>query len=155
MKIIRFIYFIFLFLIIAELLPKEIKEPIPHLWGMIEGTTGVDHTGFAFTPYGGQGNCRIINARIALSAPGSKIVFGMVTPLNGRSYPHLWVTDKFNKVIDAACVMTEPNCQNRRSFAVIDPTSLYLETKNPSNDAEMHQITWGLEYLSGLKAVSR
>jgi hypothetical protein len=153
MKHLQYIYTLVLFFIAAELLPKEIKEPIPRIWGAIEGTTGLDHTGFAFTPYGGQGNCRIVNARIALKTPGSKIVFGMIKPLNGRSYPHLWVTDK-DLILDASCQATSPNCQDRKPFAIIDPITLKLEMENPTNDQEKHQIAWGLEYLSGLKTVS-
>ncbi len=154
MKTLRIIYTCLMFVIVAELLPKQIKEPIPKIWGTIEGTTGLDHTGFAFTPFGGQGNCRIVNARLALKTPGSKIVFGIVTPKNGRKYPHLWVT-KDNQVLDLSCKMTDPNCQNRKMFAVIDPVTLALDAKNPTNPAEEYQVSWGLEYLSGLKKASQ
>lgn len=154
MKALKFLYTIFLFTIIAHLLPKEIKEPIPEIWGKIEGTTGYDHTGFAFTPWGGMGNCRVVNSKLALETPGSKIVFGMLTPLNGRSYPHLWAVDQNNNILDLSCQATSPNCKDRKMFAVIDPNTLNLDTKNPTNAAEAHQISWGIKYLSGLKAVS-
>lgn len=139
--------------IVAHLAPKELKEPMPRVWGMIEGVTGIDHTGFAFTPYGGNGNCRIINAKHALKTPGSKIIFGMITPPNGRSYPHLWVTENGN-IYDASCRMTEPACQERKMFAVIDPSTLATEIEKPQNEAESYQLRWGLEYLSGLKKVT-
>jgi hypothetical protein len=153
MLYLKIFYYFIIFIIVANLFPKEIKEPIPKLWGAIEGSTGIDHTGFAFTPLNGNGNCRIVNTRLALASPGSKIVFGMVKPLNGRAYPHLWVTNKAN-ILDLSCPITNRNCQNRTPFAIINPVTLALEMSKPQNEQEIHQVIWGLKYLSGFKSVS-
>lgn len=140
-------------LVVAQLAPKEVKEPFPRQWGKLEALTGIDHTGFAFTSINGQGNCRIVNTRLALRTPGSKIVFGIVKPLSGKSFPHLWAVDKDNKILDESCNVTNLNCLDRKVFAVIDPITLTLEKANPQSQEESYQVNWGMLYLSGFKEV--
>lgn len=144
------IIYIILFFCAGYCVPRFLKEPFPHFWGIIESKVGGDITGFWFTPWFGQGNCRIINSKAALEIDGSKIVFGMVTRQDGESYPHLWATNGAN-IIDYTCPMTVSSCRNRKVFAVINPQTLVIEYQNASNNAEEHQIEWGISYLSGFK----
>ncbi len=83
----------FLFVSIGILAPLELKEVSPRAWGWIEGRAGWDMTGFMFSPYGGNGECRIVNSLEAFSRPNTRIIFGEIVPPDREPYPHLWVQD--------------------------------------------------------------
>lgn len=154
-KIGKAVFYMVTFLIIATLLPQEIKQPIPGLWGFLEGSVGWDMTGFAFTPLHGHGKCRIVNGKAGLAIPGSKIVFGVVTPAAGKNYAHLWALDADDHIVDSVCSEEHPECRNRRSFAVIDSRSLKIVSQNPQSDLEKKHIEWGVAYLHGLRSAVR
>jgi hypothetical protein len=146
--VIRWLILLFSCLVICVLLPQEIKEPFPWQWGYLEGTLGWDMTGFAFSPIHGSGDCRIKNTREAFQIKGAYIMFGMIYPRQGAPYPHLWAADGAG-VIDVSCPISRPDCQARRSFAVIDAGTLRILTLSPQDELEQHFIVWGLQYLKG------
>ncbi|QOX77919.1 hypothetical protein FY034_02825 [Trichlorobacter lovleyi] len=150
-KLFKFIGYAFLFFIICALAPLYVKEISPYYWGKLECLTGFDMTGFLFTPWHGHGNCRIVNSQKAFEQPGSKIVLGMVKPLDNKQYPHLWSYFN-NKIIDLACPEQQENCKNRRIFAIIDPVKIDVTYKNTINELDEYHIRWGLKYLSGFKS---
>jgi len=145
---------LFLFISIGALLPRELKMPFPRQWGQLEGIFNRDLTGLWFSSWQGEGDCRIHSAKLAFKLPGSKILFGEVSPPDRAPYPHLWV-EMQQGIIDSVCPPSNPACRNRRAFAVVNPTTLALESQNSLNEKEKEQIAWGLEYLKGLKSVSR
>jgi len=145
---------LFLFISIGALLPRELKMPFPRQWGQLEGIFNRDLTGLWFSSWQGEGDCRIHSAKLAFKLPGSKIMFGVITPPNKKPYPHLWV-EMQQGIIDSLCPPSQPACQNRRVFAVVNPVTLTVESQNPLSNEEKKLIEWGIEYLGGLKSVSR
>lgn len=153
LQILKYLHYVFLFFVIGVLGPKEIKEPIPELWGFLEGTFGHDMTGFWFSPIGGNGNCRIDNAKLAIAEPDTrKIVFGVVSPPNGKPYPHLWASAPGDQILDTVCPLTNPACRQRRAFAVLDPRTLIVEQKMIIEEMDEYHVKWGQKYLKGLKS---
>lgn len=151
LKIIMIINYMFLFIFVGILAPLEIKEISPRAWGWVEGKLGWDLTGFWFTPIGGNGKCRIINSAAAFSLPGSCIIFGEITPLDRKPYPHLWVELK-GKIVDEVCPPENPECRVRRQFATVDTISLQIVSQSSRSNTDFKGIKWGLEYLAGLKS---
>jgi hypothetical protein len=145
---------LFLFISIGAVLPRELKMPFPRQWGQLEGFFNRDLTGLWFSSWQGEGDCRIHSAKLAFKLPGSKIMFGVITPPNKNPYPHLWVAMQ-QGIIDSVCPPSQPACQNRRVFAVVNPATLTVESQTPLCNEEKKLIDWGLEYLKGLKSVSR
>jgi len=150
----KIVLVLYLFIAIGALLPREIKTPFPRQWGQLEGFFNRDLTGLWFSSWQGEGGCRIHSAKLAFKLPGSKIIFGEVSPPDRAAYPHLWV-EMGQGIIDSVCPPSNPACRNRRAFAVVNPANLSIESRNPRNETEKKQIAWGLEYLRGLKSVSR
>jgi len=150
-KVFTFFLMLFLFVSAGMLLPREIKGPIPRAWGYLEGKFNRDLTGWWFSSYQGEGNCRIVNGRAAFSCPGSKIIFGTVTPPDAKPYPHLWAVDSVGQILDSVCPATNPSCRQRRIFAVIDTKTMNILSQSPASDIERKQIDWGVKYLVGLK----
>lgn len=150
-KCLKTISYSFLFVVVGILLPLELKEVSPKTWGWLEGTLGWDMTGFWFSPLGGNGNCRIVNSKVAFCRPGSRIIFGELTPPDRRPYPHLWVEDK-GEIIDTVCPPGQPECRVRRQFATVDPVTLLIEIRCPQTEKDKRDIRWGINYLGGLKA---
>ena len=150
--IIRRMILLFSCLIIMVLLPQELKEPFPFQWGYMECVLGWDMTGFAFSPWHGSGSCRIKNTREAFMAKGSgsRILFGMISPRQGTSYPHLWAIEG-GQVVDLDCPVSRPDCQDRRVFADIDADTLRLNSMSPRDELEQHYIVWGVKYLKGFR----
>ncbi|MRR55411.1 MAG: hypothetical protein EG822_13035 [Deltaproteobacteria bacterium] len=142
-----------LFVIIGGILPRVAKAPCPRLWGKLEGSFNRDLTGWWFSSWQGEGRCRLENSKVAFKLPGSKILFGVLSPQGREPYPHLWV-ERGSEVIDLVCPTTDLACQNRRVFAVVDPVALSLEYHGQLNDKEKKQAEWGLQYLAGLKDVT-
>src|ERR1039457_7479180 len=62
----------FIFISGGALLPRLIKGKIPYTWGYQEAKHNRDLTGWMFSSYQGEGNCRIVNARLAFSCPGAR-----------------------------------------------------------------------------------
>ncbi len=149
-RLVKTVIFLIVFFIVGAFGPKEIKESNPYLWGWLEGKTGWDMTGFYFSPWIGDGHCRIENSIAAFRNNKSKILFGMVTTRPGKMFPHLWVV-KDEVIIDTVCPITDPDCCNRRIFAIVDPVTLKLEYEKPVTATESYQIKWTLVYLAGLK----
>ncbi|MRR37385.1 hypothetical protein EG829_22565, partial [bacterium] len=87
------LFYLFLSVVVGILAPLELKEVSPQSWGWLEGKLGWDMTGFWFSPFGGNGNCRIVNSKVAFSRPGSWIIFGELSPPGRRPEPHLWVEE--------------------------------------------------------------
>ena len=145
---------LFLFISIGALMPRELKMPFPRQWGQLEGIFNRDLTGLWFSSWQGEGDCRIHSAKLAFKLPGSKIMFGVINPPNKKPYPHLWV-EMQQGIIDSLCPPSQPACQNRRVFAVVNPVTLTVESQNPLSNEEKKLIEWGIEYLGGLKSLSR
>ncbi len=150
-KCLKILGYSFLFVVVGILLPLELKEVSPKTWGWLEGTLGWDMTGFWFSPLGGNGNCRIVNSKVAFGRPGSRIIFGELTPPDRRPYPHLWVEEK-GEIIDSVCPPGRPECRVRRLFATVDPVTLLIEKRYPQTEKDKRDIRWGINYLGGLKA---
>ena len=90
----------FIFISAGALLPREIKGPFPYAWGYLEGRFNRDLTGWWFSSYQGEGNCRIKNGREAFLCPGGRIIFGTVYPTNEKPYPHQWTTNSHEQILD-------------------------------------------------------
>jgi len=142
-----------LFVIIGGILPRVAKAPCPRLWGKLEAAFNRDMTGWWFSSWQGEGRCRIDNSREAFKLPGSKILFGVLSPPEQKPYPHLWVIQGQIE-IDLVCPISDRACQNRRVFAVVDPVTLAMKYQGQPNSMEKKQAEWGVRYLAGLKAVS-
>ena len=153
-SILKAILLFFLFVAIGGLLPREVKTPFPKLWGMLEGTFNRDMTGWWFSSWQGEGSCRIHSANLAFKLPGSKIILGEITPPDQKPYPHLWV-EMQQGIVDSTCPPSQPACQNRRVYAIVNPETLSVESQNQLSDTERKQVEWGIKYLTGLKSVSR
>ena len=152
----KFVLYAIILIVIGTLAPQEVKDLMPVTWGFFEGITGKDHTGFFFTSLHGSGPCRIINAEAAFLREGSVIDFGVVnTGESGKSYPHLWGVDANKKIIDLSCPEQQKACQSRRAFAVVDPVTLEVLWQDPQNETERRNVSWGIEYLRGLKSAVR
>jgi hypothetical protein len=149
---IKYSFILFLFVSAGALLPREIKGPFPYAWGYLEGSFNRDMTGWWFSSYQGEGNCRIVNGREAFSHPGARIIFGLVYPPNEKPYPHLWALNDNGKVLDDVCPLDNPSCKQRRVLAVIDAKSLKVLSRTPASEMERKQIAWGVKYLDGLKS---
>lgn len=153
-NILKILLGLYLVIAIGALLPRELKMPFPRQWGQLEGIFNRDLTGLWFSSWQGEGDCRIHSAKLAFKLPGSKIMFGVITPPDKKPYPHLWV-EMQQGIIDSLCPPSQPACQNRRVFAVVNPVTLTVESQNPLSNEEKKLIDWGIEYLGGLKSVSR
>lgn len=149
-KCFKFLSYSFLFIVVGMLLPLEMKEVSPKAWGWLEGILGWDMTGFWFSPLGGNGDCRIVNSKVAFDRPGSRIIFGELTPPDRRPYPHLWVEEK-GEIIDGVCPPGQPECSVRRLFATVDPVTLQIEKRCPQTEKDKRAIRWGINYIGGLK----
>lgn len=143
--------YLVLFTCIGILGPLEIKEISPRAWGWTEGKLGWDMTGFWFSPFGGNGACRIINTKEAFTRSDSRIILGELSPIDRKPYPHLWVEQR-GKVIDQVCPPDNPACGNRREFAVVNPCNLQIEKQTPVSDKDLKRIRRGIEYLKGFKS---
>jgi hypothetical protein len=148
----KFSFLLFLFVFAGALLPREIKGPFPQAWGYLEGRFNSDLTGWWFTSFQGEGNCRIVNGLEAFSYPGARILFGTVYPLHSKPSPHLWAINSQNQIIDLVYPVSNPSYQQRRIFAVIDAKTLKVLSQTPSSEMERKQIDWGIKYLAGLKS---
>ncbi|ANA41739.1 hypothetical protein A2G06_16485 (plasmid) [Geobacter anodireducens] len=147
----KLLSYLFLFFVVGILVPLEIKEISPKSWGWLEGKLGWDMTGFWFTPLGGNGNCRIVNSKEAFRRPGSRVIFGEISPPDRKPYPHLWVEEN-GEIIDEVCPPGQLGCSARRQFATVNPVSLQLEERSPQSEKDRRDIRWGIRYLLGLKA---
>jgi len=145
---------LFLFVAIGGLLPREVKTPFPKIWGQLEGIFNRDMTGWWFSSWQGEGECRIHSAKIAFKLPGSKIMLGEIMPPGRKPYPHLWVELR-QGIIDSTCPPSQHVCQNRRVYAIVNSETLSVESQNQLNNTEKKQVEWGIKYLTGLKSVSR
>jgi hypothetical protein len=141
----------FIFISGGALLPREIKGPFPYAWGYLEGRFNRDLTGWWFSSYQGEGTCRIKNGREAFSCPGSRIIFGTVYPPNDKPYPHQWATNSHEQIIDDVCPVSNPSCQQRRAFAVIDAATVTIMSQTTVSKMEENQVKWGVQYLAGFK----
>jgi hypothetical protein len=154
LSFLKIVLLLFLFISIGALLPRELKMPFPRQWGQLEGIFNRDLTGLWFSSWQGEGDCRIHSAKLAFKLPGSKIILGEITPPSRKPYPHLWV-EMQQGIIDSTCPPSQPACQNRRVYAIVNPETLAVESQNQLNDTEKKQVEWGIKYLAGLKSVSR
>lgn len=145
------LFYLFLSVVVGVLAPLELKDVSPWTWGWLEGTLEWDMTGFCFSPLGGNGNCRIVNAKEAFSRPGSRIIFGELSPPGRKPYPHLWAEEE-GEIIDVVCPAAQPGCGVRRAFATVNPSTLQIEGQSPQTDKDQRDIRWGISYLGGLKA---
>lgn len=149
MVIFHWIFYLITILILAILGPQVLKQEFPYAWGMMEGFTGFDMTGFAFTPWKGSGYCRITNTRIALRKKDTLIALGTIKEASGREYLHLWSISPNKSILDETCPPEKPNCQNRRIFALTDTPNFNVTFQNPKTQEETLTIPWAQEYLKG------
>lgn len=143
--------YIVILIILGALLPLVIKQEAPEMWGFAEGIVGFDMTGFAFTPIGGSGNCRVENTRAAFRSGGSKIVFGVISEPSGHHYLHLWTETAKGGIIDSSCPVVFDRCKERRSFALLDSSTFMVLSQSPLDKEESETIIWGRKYLGGFK----
>jgi len=83
--------------------------------------------------------------------PGSLIIFGEISPIDRKPYPHLWVEQK-GEIVDEVCPPEQTGCDVRRQFARVRPASLQIYIQNPQSEKDLNRIKWGIEYLKGLKS---